>query len=59
MHLFVQVVQDIPSPIPFDIPMVLIKPQQACSTAEVYKVIQSEINEHVSDENIRFWLSKS
>ncbi|XAR51058.1 4-(cytidine 5'-diphospho)-2-C-methyl-D-erythritol kinase [Bertholletia excelsa] len=32
-----EVVQDIPPPIPFDIPMVLIKPQQACSTAEVYK----------------------
>uniref|UniRef100_A0A2N9FS17 4-(cytidine 5'-diphospho)-2-C-methyl-D-erythritol kinase n=1 Tax=Fagus sylvatica TaxID=28930 RepID=A0A2N9FS17_FAGSY len=31
------VVQDIPPPVPFDIPMVLIKPQQACSTAEVYK----------------------
>ncbi|GMY10280.1 4-diphosphocytidyl-2-C-methyl-D-erythritol kinase, chloroplastic [Fagus crenata] len=32
-----EVVQDIPPPVPFDIPMVLIKPQQACSTAEVYK----------------------
>ncbi|THG18147.1 hypothetical protein TEA_018752 [Camellia sinensis var. sinensis] len=34
------VVRDIPPPIPFDIPMVLIKPQQACSTAEVYKRLQ-------------------
>ncbi|XP_019418080.1 PREDICTED: 4-diphosphocytidyl-2-C-methyl-D-erythritol kinase, chloroplastic-like [Lupinus angustifolius] len=32
-----EVVQDIPPPISLDIPMVLIKPQQACSTAEVYK----------------------
>ncbi|KAK9273080.1 hypothetical protein L1049_017887 [Liquidambar formosana] len=32
-----EIVQDIPPPIPLDIPMVLIKPQQACSTAEVYK----------------------
>lgn len=32
-----EVVQDLPAPIPFDIPMVLIKPPQACSTAEVYK----------------------
>ncbi|GKC23057.1 hypothetical protein Tco_1025207 [Tanacetum coccineum] len=32
-----QVVQDIPSPVPFDLPMVLIKPPEACSTAEVYK----------------------
>ncbi|CAL5425516.1 unnamed protein product [Camellia sinensis] len=35
-----EVVRDIPPPIPFDIPMVLIKPQQACSTAEVYKRLQ-------------------
>ncbi|XP_028780798.1 4-diphosphocytidyl-2-C-methyl-D-erythritol kinase, chloroplastic-like [Neltuma alba] len=32
-----EVVQDIPPPIPLDMPMVLIKPQEACSTAEVYK----------------------
>ncbi|XP_052191043.1 4-diphosphocytidyl-2-C-methyl-D-erythritol kinase, chloroplastic/chromoplastic [Diospyros lotus] len=32
-----EVVQDIAPPIPLDTPMVLIKPQQACSTAEVYK----------------------
>ncbi|KAK1292417.1 hypothetical protein QJS10_CPB17g01757 [Acorus calamus] len=32
-----EVVQDIPPPIPLDMPMVLIKPQQACPTAEVYK----------------------
>ncbi|KAL3530122.1 hypothetical protein ACH5RR_009444 [Cinchona calisaya] len=32
-----EVVQDIPSPIGYGIPMVLIKPPEACSTAEVYK----------------------
>lgn len=32
-----EVVEDIPPPIPLDIPMVLIKPPEACSTAEVYK----------------------
>ncbi|KAK1277957.1 hypothetical protein QJS04_geneDACA022217 [Acorus gramineus] len=32
-----EVVQDIRPPIPLDTPMVLIKPQQACPTAEVYK----------------------
>ncbi|KAH0764495.1 hypothetical protein KY285_000366 [Solanum tuberosum] len=42
-----EVVQDIPSPIPFDIPMVLIKPQQACSTAEVYKRFQLDLSSKV------------
>ncbi|KAH7560806.1 hypothetical protein JRO89_XS10G0110900 [Xanthoceras sorbifolium] len=32
-----EVVQDVPSSIPSEIPMVLIKPKEACSTAEVYK----------------------
>ncbi|KAL1827930.1 hypothetical protein ACET3Z_006342 [Daucus carota] len=35
-----EVVQDLPAPIPSDIPMVLIKPPEACSTAEVYKRLQ-------------------
>ncbi|XP_031111048.1 4-diphosphocytidyl-2-C-methyl-D-erythritol kinase, chloroplastic/chromoplastic [Ipomoea triloba] len=35
-----EVVQDISFPTPFDIPMVLIKPPEACSTAEVYKRLQ-------------------
>lgn len=34
-----EVVQDLP-PLPLEIPMVLIKPQEACSTAEVYKRLQ-------------------
>lgn len=37
-----QVVQDVPS-ISYDIPMVLIKPPEACSTAEVYKVLFSSL----------------
>ncbi|XP_031496170.1 4-diphosphocytidyl-2-C-methyl-D-erythritol kinase, chloroplastic [Nymphaea colorata] len=32
-----EVVQDIPSPIPMDMPLVLIKPQEACPTGEVYR----------------------
>ncbi|EPS58634.1 hypothetical protein M569_16179, partial [Genlisea aurea] len=32
-----EVVEDIPSPILSELPIVLIKPQEACSTAEVYK----------------------
>ncbi|ONI14216.1 hypothetical protein PRUPE_4G269400 [Prunus persica] len=35
-----EVVQNVPPPLPLDLPMVLIKPQQACSTAEVYKNLQ-------------------
>lgn len=32
-----EIVEDIPPPIPLDTPVVLIKPPEACSTAEVYK----------------------
>ncbi|CAA7018389.1 unnamed protein product [Microthlaspi erraticum] len=32
-----EIVQDLPPPFPIDLPMVLIKPREACSTAEVYK----------------------
>lgn len=32
-----EIVRDIPSPLPADLPMVLIKPREACPTAEVYK----------------------
>ncbi|KAL7084681.1 hypothetical protein ACP275_14G236500 [Erythranthe tilingii] len=35
-----EVVEDISPPIPLDLPMVLIKPQEACSTAEVYKCLR-------------------
>ncbi|PWA48373.1 4-(cytidine 5'-diphospho)-2-c-methyl-d-erythritol kinase 1 [Artemisia annua] len=39
-----EVVQDIPSPVPFDLPMVLIKPPEACSTAEVYKRFRLDVS---------------
>lgn len=32
-----EIVKDIPTPIPLDLPMVLIKPQESCPTGEVYK----------------------
>ncbi|KAL9405264.1 hypothetical protein Peur_002236 [Populus x canadensis] len=35
-----EIVQDIPSPVSSGIPMVLMKPPQSCSTAEVYKRFQ-------------------
>nr|AQZ26750.1 4-diphosphocytidyl-2-C-methyl-D-erythritol kinase [Eucommia ulmoides] len=35
-----EVVEDIALPVPFNSPMVLIKPPQACSTAQVYKSLQ-------------------
>ncbi|KAJ6852296.1 4-diphosphocytidyl-2-C-methyl-D-erythritol kinase, chloroplastic [Iris pallida] len=38
-----EVVQDIPHSIHLDLPMVLIKPQEACPTAEVYKAAKSRI----------------
>ncbi|KAL8544978.1 hypothetical protein ACS0TY_005259 [Phlomoides rotata] len=37
-----EVVDDIPPPVPSDLPLVLIKPQEACPTAEVYKRLRSE-----------------
>ncbi|XP_071706925.1 4-diphosphocytidyl-2-C-methyl-D-erythritol kinase, chloroplastic/chromoplastic-like [Rutidosis leptorrhynchoides] len=42
-----EIVQDIPSPAPFDLPMVLIKPPEACSTAEVYKRFRLDISSTV------------
>ncbi|KAH9572699.1 hypothetical protein CY35_02G165600 [Sphagnum magellanicum] len=37
-----EVVRDIAPPIPLDTPMVLIKPKEECSTAEVYKMFSME-----------------
>uniref|UniRef100_A0A224X4D1 4-(cytidine 5'-diphospho)-2-C-methyl-D-erythritol kinase n=1 Tax=Hypericum tomentosum TaxID=1137039 RepID=A0A224X4D1_9ROSI len=37
-----EIVQDIPPPLPLDLPMVLVKPQEACPTAEVYKRFRLE-----------------
>lgn len=44
ISLVVQVVQDLLAPVPLDIPMALIKPQQACPTGEVYKVCFKIVN---------------
>ncbi|MBA0578872.1 hypothetical protein Gorai_021143 [Gossypium raimondii] len=40
-------VQDISHPLPSDIPMVLIKPKEACSTAEVYKRLRLDQTSNV------------
>ncbi|PPS11174.1 hypothetical protein GOBAR_AA09467 [Gossypium barbadense] len=40
-------VQDISHPLPSDIPMVLIKPREACSTAEVYKRLRLDQTSNV------------
>ncbi|KAL6616235.1 hypothetical protein ACP70R_038505 [Stipagrostis hirtigluma subsp. patula] len=37
-----EIVQDIPNPLPENLPMVLIKPPEACSTAEVYRRFRLE-----------------
>ncbi|XP_054797687.1 4-diphosphocytidyl-2-C-methyl-D-erythritol kinase, chloroplastic isoform X1 [Prosopis cineraria] len=42
-----EVVQDIPPPVPLDTPMVLIKPQEACSTVEVYKRLKLDQTSNV------------
>jgi 4-diphosphocytidyl-2-C-methyl-D-erythritol kinase len=38
-----QIVEDIPNPLMESLPMVLIKPPEACPTAEVYKVISDHL----------------
>ncbi|XWS28385.1 hypothetical protein CRYUN_Cryun25bG0064300 [Craigia yunnanensis] len=50
--VLVEVVQDISPPLPFDIPMVLIKPEEACSTAEVYKADPLTLLEKISRNGI-------
>ncbi|PON59210.1 4-diphosphocytidyl-2C-methyl-D-erythritol kinase [Parasponia andersonii] len=45
--VLVEVVQDILPPVPLNIPMVLIKPPEACSTAEVYKVSNFSRHPHL------------
>lgn len=45
--LICQFVQDISHPLPSDIPMVLIKPKEACSTAEVYKRLRLDQTSNV------------
>nr|ABM89225.1 4-diphosphocytidyl-2-C-methyl-D-erythritol kinase [Picrorhiza kurrooa] len=38
-----EVIENIPPPTPFDVPMVLIKPPEACATAEVYKCLRLDL----------------
>uniref|UniRef100_A0A0E0E3X6 4-(cytidine 5'-diphospho)-2-C-methyl-D-erythritol kinase n=1 Tax=Oryza meridionalis TaxID=40149 RepID=A0A0E0E3X6_9ORYZ len=37
-----EIVEDIRNPLPANLPMVLVKPPEACSTAEVYKTSQTD-----------------
>lgn len=53
-----EVVEDIPSPLPFDLPMVLIKPPQACSTAEVYKRFRLDVSSSVDPLTLLDKISK-
>nr|XP_025612548.1 4-diphosphocytidyl-2-C-methyl-D-erythritol kinase, chloroplastic/chromoplastic isoform X2 [Arachis hypogaea] len=52
-----EIVQNIAPPLSLDIPMVLIKPQEACSTAEVYKRLRLDQTSNVDPltllENIK------
>ncbi|KAJ4724526.1 4-diphosphocytidyl-2-C-methyl-D-erythritol kinase [Melia azedarach] len=54
-----EVVQDLPPPIPLDIPMVLIKPKEACSTAEVYKRFQLDQTSKVDPLTLLEKISKN
>lgn len=53
-----EVVENIPPPISLDIPMVLIKPPQACSTAEVYKRLRLDKTSNVDPLALLEKLSK-
>ncbi|EEF39137.1 4-diphosphocytidyl-2-C-methyl-D-erythritol kinase, chloroplastic [Ricinus communis] len=54
-----EIVQDIPSPVPLDIPMVLIKPQEACPTGEVYKRFRLDQTSQVDPLTLLDKISKS
>ncbi|KNA25724.1 hypothetical protein SOVF_003430 [Spinacia oleracea] len=53
-----EVVKDIPPPIPLDTPMVLIKPQEACSTAHVYKTFRLDQTREVDPLSLLEKISK-
>lgn len=53
-----EVVQDISPPLAFDIPMVLIKPPQACSTAEVYKRLRLDLTSNADPLTLLEKISK-
>lgn len=54
-----EIVQDIPSPVPFDLPMVLIKPPEACSTAEVYKRFRLDVSSTIEPSTLLEKISKN
>ncbi|CAN0905101.1 4-diphosphocytidyl-2-C-methyl-D-erythritol kinase, chloroplastic/chromoplastic (Fragment) [Linum grandiflorum] len=54
-----EVVEDIPSPIPLDIPMVLVKPQEACPTGEVYKHLRVDQTSQVDPLTLLEKISKN
>lgn len=54
-----EVVEDISLPIPLDIPMVLVKPPQACSTAEVYKRLRLDQTSKVDPITLLEKISKN
>ncbi|KAL7113608.1 hypothetical protein ACP275_04G071100 [Erythranthe tilingii] len=54
-----EVVEDIPPPVPIDTPMVLIKPQEACSTAEVYKRLRLDQTSQIDPLTLLEKISKS
>uniref|UniRef100_A0A1D1XQG3 4-(cytidine 5'-diphospho)-2-C-methyl-D-erythritol kinase n=1 Tax=Anthurium amnicola TaxID=1678845 RepID=A0A1D1XQG3_9ARAE len=47
-----EVVQDIPPPVSLDMPMVLIKPKEACPTAEVYKRLRLDQTSNVDPSSL-------
>ncbi|KAK1406108.1 hypothetical protein QVD17_41394 [Tagetes erecta] len=54
-----EIVQDIPSPVPFDLPMVLIKPPEACSTADVYKRFRLDVSSTIDPLTLLEKISKN
>ncbi|KGN66389.1 4-diphosphocytidyl-2-C-methyl-D-erythritol kinase, chloroplastic isoform X1 [Cucumis sativus] len=54
-----EVVQNLPPPVPLDVPMVLIKPQEACSTAEVYKRLRLDQTSKVDPSSLLDKITKN
>ncbi|KAJ1394296.1 Ribosomal protein S5 domain 2-type fold, subgroup [Sesbania bispinosa] len=54
-----EIVQNIPPPVSLDIPMVLIKPKQACSTAEVYKRLRLDQTSNVDPSTLLEKISRN
>ncbi|CAK9328106.1 unnamed protein product [Citrullus colocynthis] len=54
-----EVVQNLPPPVPLDVPMVLIKPQEACSTAEVYKRLRLDQTSKVDPSSLLDRITKN